>query len=184
MFYKRELRAKRKLFIFPLMDMFFILLVFYFMVERGSNEVLRDIGLPKITGYGEAHTLIQVIDEDQFLYLDSSAISAYAKKSSLGAFLQSNRVDSAGLSRRIDRLLTGLETSDIPNHLILVRCPDNLTYRTVREVINMIVGENTGDYKARRRILLSVMAGSYESLGFGRGREEGREYLEIRFGAG
>jgi hypothetical protein len=172
------------------MDMFFILLVFYFLVERGAVPIKRDVGLPMSAGTGKAHTLIQIIDAESYILLDSSSINAYKQFEGYrnrNSFFDRVTVGWDSLSSYIDHLKISLDSSTVLNHLILLRCPHTQDYAKVKKVIDRIIGKENKDGKKNIKLLLSVMGGSKDDLGLKTGKDRTggreREFLEITFGS-
>jgi biopolymer transport protein ExbD len=168
--------SKRKLYIFPLMDMFFMLLIFFFMIQGGATPTKLEIGLPKKIDYGEANAIIQVITANSYIWLDSTCIGKYNPVQP--AALLESRLDSTGLRSKIDQA----RDSRASRFLILVRCPNSIDYGVVHQITRLIVGAEMEQGQKNQRMLMSFIAGEPSAVRFAKGTaDDGREYLQVTF---
>jgi len=170
----------RKLIVFPLMDMFFILLVFYFLVEETSSPMGKTIGLPQATGMGIVHTVIQIVGEDRFLWLDQDAIEQ-SRTTSWSNFVQRATIDRGRLTEKINTLRESLAHPEAQMHRVLVRCPNMLGYGVVRSITDQLMRQSETEDQAARKLNVSVLGGSVTELASSHGQDDQGEYLQLTF---
>lgn len=127
---RRYRRSRRKLMLFPLMDMFFILLLFFLVTSGFSPDPPEERGTFISTpnpALGEAQILLQVVSPDSSIWLDNTAFSGSWEK---GTLLTRNGVhhDIESLTRRFERFRRMVGMCAGRTILTAVRCPDNLVY--------------------------------------------------------
>lgn len=130
--YRYQRKPRRKLMLFPLMDMFFILLIF-FLVTSGFSPVPPEQrgtfnNVPRMA-VGEAQILIQVINEREVLWLDNTSFSGEWADNLLIA----NRVP-IDIETMRGRLLQWYESVGMcvgDEVLVVVRSPHDLPFRSV-----------------------------------------------------
>ena len=128
MAFKRSHYQKRRSMLFPLMDMFFILLLF-FLVNIGTKEKGGDKAYQSavpIQTMGEAQILLHMINADSVLWLDNTTFHQDWRQ----GFPQSHIIPisqpvfQAKLGRFYDTYGRCLR-KDV---LTVIRCPDSLNY--------------------------------------------------------
>ncbi len=127
---RRHRRSRRKLMLFPLMDMFFILLLFFLVTSGFSPDPPEERGTFSGTpnpAMGEAQILLQVVSPDSSIWLDNTSFSGSWNTPNL---LSINGVhhDLESLTRRLQRFQRMVGNCAGRTILTAVRCPDNLVY--------------------------------------------------------
>jgi biopolymer transport protein ExbD len=177
MFIKIAERGKEKIELVSLIDMIFILLVFFlvtsFVIKLSLQERSLYIPTPKNV-LGRAQLLIQFVDENRIFWLDEEASTivesieenyGYLSDSNLRdrilSDLMSNNVISLDqMDSKINRLI-GLANQDpFTNYFILIRCPNELPYFYVVDVIERI--SNT----QYRNIKYGCVGGTFNDIRF------------------
>lgn len=134
---RRHRPTRRRLMLFPLMDMFFILLLFFLVTSgfspkpEGRTGALHNIASPTI---GQAQVLLQLETRDSLVWLDNSRLSAGLNAGLFGR----NRIGSDGLAlnAQVAAYARSLETCTPPDIVIVLRCPDTLNYGFVNRIMN------------------------------------------------
>lgn len=181
MAFKDKKNPEERIELVSLIDMVFILLVFFlvtsFAIQLPLQERSLSIPTPE-NRLGRAQIMIQFIDENRVFWLDEDAASAVAEiEDSLG-FLSQDRLKNriiSGLIRRntisIERLDEELqhlreraEQDTFARYFVMVRCPDEVPYYRVLDVMTKVsdtrysnikyglVGGTLDEIRACRRI--------------------------------
>ena len=148
---------RRKPQLHSLVDMSFILLLFFLITsmiaQLTRTEQKMSIPTPK-NERGRAQILVQFISEDEVLYLDESA-SAVAKRiftdyayeslstqinRVINEFMSTFTPDRAELFDRLDQLKAAAQKNPRANYFVVIRCPDDLPYFHVIDVMQAISG--------------------------------------------
>ena len=160
MAFKKRSHGNRKIQLVSLIDLIFILLIFFIMtsvlikITRGEAKLY--IPTPK-NEPGEAQVLIQILDRDKYLWLDHTAVDtlhryrselpdANDSKIKVDLLLSKMVVDVTGLKNR----LHDLESLSIrrlnKEYFVLIRCPDDLPFYYATEIVEMLVDNPTFEY--------------------------------------
>jgi biopolymer transport protein ExbD len=156
MSFKRIDLGNRKTPLHSLIDMAFILLMFFLVTSMITKmtEQEQKLAIPTpINETGRAQILIQFINEDDFWYLDQSA-NAIAKpiidrkfqplddriRDIMREFQTANRCSRSGLYEKIDNLKNEASANASSEYFVLIRCPGTLPYYRVMEVIQAVSG--------------------------------------------
>ncbi len=153
MAFRRLTRDNRRLPLVSLIDLIFILLVFFIvssvMIRLTRGESKLYIPTPK-NEPGEAQILIQIIDDENYLWLDHTAIDTLYRYS----FLLRNPNDAAAkidllaqrmtlnpeaLWERLARLKGSLSGGVKKEYFVLIRCPEYVPYFYVTRIIEKLV---------------------------------------------
>lgn len=164
MSYRYRRKPRRKLMLFPLMDMFFILLIF-FLVTSGFSPVPPEQSgtfnnVPR-TAVGEAQILIQVINEQEIFWLDNTSFDGEWQSD----FFNSNRIPMQIEFLR-ERLLQWYESVGMcvgDEVLVVVRTPHELPFRSVvylEESLKDMFESNL----ARFDVVFSLLPGSLDDI--------------------
>ncbi len=146
-----------------LIDMAFILLLFFLvtsMVAQMTKEEQK-LAIPTPENKpGRAQILVQFVDENGFLYLDQTATSIVEQVQNNFGFKsrqwQQQRIVSTLMNDRYfskTQLLSRLKelkmnASNHPeeNYFVLIRCPDEIAYYHVIEIIQAVSGLSNINY--------------------------------------
>jgi len=160
---KFEESSRKKPQLHSLIDMSFILLLFFLVtsmiVQMKEKEQKLSIPTPK-NEPGRAQILVQFIDQDHFLYLDESAGKIVDDvKSSFGwqplswqkqEILRRFQAERSCTKQELLSKLAAQKERAIENpqetYFILIRCPDNLPYYHVIDVIQTVAGVSSIQY--------------------------------------
>lgn len=160
---KRDRIFYRKLMLFPFMDTFFILLMFFIVVsairvggegpnkspENNPSQTTRPEAHPVLTpkaGWGEAHILVQMLGGQTVLWFDNRGGAS-------GTQLQISQL--SGVVGDFCRAAARCKGSLLN---IAIRCPDTLVYGEIQEVIDKINGgvETVSAAAGGRRIVAKL----------------------------
>ncbi len=163
-FHKKPSDGNRKMQLISLMDVVFILLIFFlvsiFFASLPNEERKLFIPTPK-NEPGYAQVLIQLIDENSFLYIDPSVteqlvneITQIDNRSNLSRQqrLQQKKeliigrntfpIISNGIVNNLEAKLGALvnhaDSHPEEKYFAIIRCPDDLTYSSVIEVVQIL----------------------------------------------
>jgi len=160
MAFRKLTQAHRKIQLVSLIDLIFILLIFFIissvMIKLTRAEAKLYIPTPK-NEPGEAQILIQIIDQDRYLWIDHSAIDTLNQRSYKlrRPLRQEEKVDlllrrMAINSEELKRRLTGLRQVALarPNsgYFILIRCPEEKPYFYATNIIEKLVDTPNLEY--------------------------------------
>jgi len=131
MAFRRFRHEKRKLMLFPLMDMFFILLLFFLInigVESEQGEKVYTNVVPN-EGEGKAQILIRMIGTDQVLWLDNTTfLGAWQDGFPDSHVIPVSRQQFGDKFRHFRDVYGECLRNDV---LTVICCPDDLNYRDV-----------------------------------------------------
>ncbi len=176
--YRYQRKPRRKLMLFPLMDMFFILLIF-FLVTSGFSPVPPEQrgafnNVPRMA-VGEAQILIQVVNESEVFWLDNTSFDGAWRND----FYAANRVPMQVETLR-ERLLQWYESVGMcvgEEVLVVVRAPHDLPFRAVvnlQESLRNLFESNL----ARFDVVFSLLPGSLQDIEI-EGIESGQAEVRI-----
>ena len=175
---------KRRLVLFPIMDVFFILLIFYLFVEQ-YQPMAAFVDVPKKSGTGQVNAVVQILDEDRYVWIDSTCLNSFANNEhSLSEARRTEFLD--GLSKNMDEFRADLMVLDstlreqqLTSYSVLLRCPGNLPYAVVSSMVQTLDGVelNQNHYQLQ----LTVLGGASSSLSISQGITEGRTYVLLDF---
>lgn len=157
MAFKARQQARRRLMLYPLMDMFFILLLFFLVTaankepEKATEEVLYRYSLPK-QDVGESQLLIQLIDGNQLKWLDYTFIEEISSQ---------NEVETLPihqLGSRFSEFAGRIRDGGGGEIHIVVRCPRELAFQDVQQVKQTLT--NVTDDLAGIELKFSLLEGS------------------------
>ncbi len=149
MAFKKALPEQRKLQLVSLIDLIFILLIFFIissiLIRLSEGEARLYLPTPK-NEPGEAQILIQILDRDNYIWLDHTAIDtlyhysatskkALATQSKMAVLIDKMRVTRAGLIERIEQLKQEGRLNPARDYFVLVRCPHDKPYYYATDII-------------------------------------------------
>lgn len=155
MFIKIKNRHKEKIELVSLIDMIFILLVFFlmtsFVIKMNLQERSLYVPTPKNV-LGRTQFLVQFVNEDQVFWLDEQASAvvttieenygylddASIRDMILSQILSKNIISMDQLDGKIEHLVSSANQDPFTNYFILIRCPNDLPYYHVVNVIERI----------------------------------------------
>jgi len=175
---------KRRLMLFPLMDVFFILLIFYLFVEQ-FQPMAAFVDVPKKTGIGQVNAVVQVLDENRYVWIDSTCLNSFAAgERSLTPERKADFLN--GLSKEMTDFRSDLLTLDstlkaqqLTSYSLLLRCPGQLPYAVVSNMVERI--DEVELAQSQYQLQLSVLGGETASLEISQGITEGRTYVLLDF---
>ncbi len=153
MAFKREAPHGRKLQMVSLIDLIFILLIFFIissiLIRMTDGEAQLYLPTPK-NEPGETQVMIQIIDADSYVWLDHTAIDTLLHYSENGTrrlsteakvdlLVDKMSLDSRRLGQRIERLKQEVNAKPDLDFFVLVRCPDELPYYFATNVVEKLV---------------------------------------------
>lgn len=160
MAFRKLSHGNRKIQLVSLIDLIFILLIFFIMtsvlikITRGEAKLY--IPTPK-SEPGEAQVLIQILDRDKYLWIDHTAVDtlyryrselpdANDSKTKVDLLLSKMVVDVAGLKDRLQGLESFSSGRLHKEYFILIRCPDDLPFYYAIEIVEMLVHNPNLEY--------------------------------------
>lgn len=160
MAFRKLSHGNRKIQLVSLIDLIFILLIFFIMtsvlikITRGEAKLY--IPTPK-SEPGEAQVLIQILDRDKYLWIDHTAVDtlyryrselpdANDSKTKVDLLLSKLVVDVAGLKDRLQGLESFSSGRFHKEYFILIRCPDDLPFYYAIEIVEMLVHNPNLEY--------------------------------------
>lgn len=127
--YRKARIARRKLMLFPLMDMFFILLL-YFLVTSGITRTRGVKELPTavpVEGTGEAQIVLQVVVADSVLWLDNTSFHEQNWQGDNPASYVIP-VSKVAFEQKLGRIYDTYGHCLNQDMLAVILCPNNLMY--------------------------------------------------------
>jgi len=160
MAFRKLSHGNRKIQLLSLIDLIFILLIFFIMtsvlikITRGEAKLY--IPTPK-SEPGEAQVLIQILGRDKYLWIDHTAVDtlyryrselpdANDSKTKVDLLLSKMVVDVAGLKDRLQGLESFSSRRLHKEYFILIRCPDDLPFYYAIEIVEMLVHNPNLEY--------------------------------------
>ena len=155
MAFKRLDTEKRKMQLISLMDMAFILLLFFlvtvFIAHPSQQEQKLYVPTPENVR-GRAQIMIQLLPDNQFVWIDESSTAivesiqrdfGYLAPSTLKAkiiddLLRRNTLESRRLRNRLERLVKQADKDPNAEYFVLIRCPDEIAYFRVVDIIKRL----------------------------------------------
>ncbi len=175
---------KRRLVLFPLMDVFFILLIFYLFVEQ-FQPMAAFVEVPQKTGTGQVNAVVQILDEGRYVWIDSTCLKSFAagerrlSDERRTEFLNGLSEDMGQFRADLARLDSTLKEEKLSSYSVLLRCPGALPYATVS---NMVQEVDEVELKQNQyQLQLAVLGGDPSSLTISQGITEGRTYVLLDF---
>jgi len=153
MAFKRSREADKGLQLVSLIDLIFILLIFFIitsvLIKLSLGESKLYIPTPK-NEPGDAQILVQIISEDSLLWLDHTAIDTlnlytYRLKRPVPAEIKRNIlldkmiVDRKGLIDKIGALKELAGTEREKDYFVIIRCPDHFPYHYATSIVERLL---------------------------------------------
>ena len=153
MAFRKLASEKRKIQMVSLIDLIFILLIFFIiasiLIKLSKGESQLFIPTPKIEP-GEAQIFIQILDEDNSLWIDHTAIDTlnlYTYKLSdkinnaqkVDILLNKMTLDKAGLNDRINKLKDDSHDQPSKEYFVVIRCPEELPYHLAMNIFEKFI---------------------------------------------
>ena len=175
---------KRRLVLFPLMDVFFILLIFYLFVEQ-FQPMAAFVDVPKKSGLGQVNAVVQILDEGRYVWIDSTCLESFGTgEINLTSERQTEFLHDLSKERgrfRADLLTldSTLKEQKLTSYAVLLRCPGNLPYAVVSEMVQ--TADEVELRQNQYQLHLSVLGGEPSTLSISQGITEGRTYVLLKF---
>lgn len=166
--------------LFALMDMFFILLLFYMAIIHVSEAQLTLQEFPYATPVvdkGRAQVLIQMVNADSLVWLDCSSFIVSTWQHN---FPQSFGLRLADLPDRVDRFANTLGLCIARDIYVVIRCPNSLEYDCIREVRRSL-SIATGMFMKEYKFQIALLPGSIDDLRAGNVNENDTSGVFIGF---
>lgn len=150
-------KARRKIEIVSLIDMIFILLIFFIalssLIEPNPSKFLRSFNIPapKDELGSPTQLMIQVLDNGQYFILNESAFRRIRSllgrppESIMRRLIQEFTVDRDGLDLRLESIFNRARM-DNRKYFITIRIPDEAIYGNVVALVNHIAGHINVSY--------------------------------------
>jgi biopolymer transport protein ExbD len=153
MAFKKLSNENRRLPLVSLIDLIFILLIFFIvtstMIRLTRGESRLHIPTPK-NEPGEAQILIQIIDENNYLWLDHTAIDTLYRhnrllrkpadaRAKVDLLLEKMTLNTEALMLRLDNLQESLSNGLKKEYFVLIRCPEALPYFYATHIVERLV---------------------------------------------
>lgn len=160
MAFKKKPVDNRKIQMISLIDLIFILLLFFIitsvMVNLTRGESKLYIPTPK-NEPGEAQILIQIIDENRYLWLDHTAIDTlyeYSEalpnpkdvRAKIDLLVEKMTLDQDALFARLEELLESSNSATKKDYFVLIRCPNALPYHYAISIVERLADNPYFEY--------------------------------------
>lgn len=170
MAFKRISHEHRRIQLISLIDLIFILLIFFIitsiMIKLTQGEAKLYIPTPK-NEPGEAQILIQILAEDSFLWIDHTAIDTLNRHSyrlsdplspemKVNLLLDKMTFDNSGLEKKVEELKRLAHDRPDKDYFVMIRCPDEQPYFYATNIIEKLVDTPNLEY--------GCVAGSIDEL--------------------
>jgi biopolymer transport protein ExbD len=147
-----------------LMDMTFILLIFFLVTSLNVKTLpLRERSLQIPTPEnkpGRAQIVIQIIDENQLIWLDESAnadVTAWDKelfyllsdqknREIVQRLIQKNTMDNAAFDLKMRGFIHEAKMNRNKTYFTVIRCPDQIPYTAVMKIISDLSQADNVEY--------------------------------------
>lgn len=155
MAFKEPKRQKERIELISMVDMIFILLVFFlvnnFVIKIPLQERSLYIPTPK-NELGRAQIVIQFVEDGQIFWMDEN-VSEFVnqleenygylsedrlRRRILSELLSRNIISPAELDEKLESLVERANSDPYINYFILIRCPNELPYYRIVNVITKI----------------------------------------------
>ena len=179
-----------------MIDMIFILLAFFLVTSYVMKMPLEErmVSLPTPENvYGRAQIVIQFIDNDEVFWLNESAADVVKQMTDenwtltpkqlqrliLNTLIKENTISFQELERKLDELKIKAKKNLNSNYFVQIRCPNDLPYQTVINVISQLADNEF------RNIKYGCVGGTIDEIKNCRKletvRDKGRLNLQIDF---
>jgi biopolymer transport protein ExbD len=178
---------KRRLVLFPLMDVFFILLMVFLFVEQ-FQPMAAFVEVPKKSGLGQVNAVIQILDEGRYAWIDNNCLESLANDGGSltnerkTEFLYDLAKDMASFRTRLLSLDSTLKAQELASYALLLRCPNHLDYEVVSEMVKTV--DEVELDQSQYQLHLSVLGGEPSSLSISKGFTDARPYVLLEFQQG
>ena len=157
MSFKQRFKIKESIELVSLIDMIFILLIFFlvssYVIQTPSQE--RGLFLPTPKNEpGTAQILIQIIDSNSIFWLDksdytfirNSILSGLSTKDIVSRLYNRNSMSIQDLDSKISNLKNMVVQDPEEHYFCLIRSPNDLACGVVMDVISKIAGQSNIEY--------------------------------------
>ncbi|NIR51888.1 hypothetical protein GWO43_25270 [candidate division KSB1 bacterium] len=160
MAFRKLTHDNRRLPLVSLIDLIFILLIFFIitsvMIKLTKGESRLYVPTPK-NEPGEAQILLQIVDENQYVWLDHTAIDTLRHyrqqlsnprdtEATVSFLIKKMTIDQEELFSRVEDLLSSERGSKRDEYFVLIRCPNDLPYFYATNVIEKLVDNPYFEY--------------------------------------
>jgi len=174
MAFKKISHANKKLQFVSLIDLIFILLIFFIitsiMIRLSKGEAKLYVPTPK-NEPGEAQIFVQIMDADHYLWIDHTVIDTLNEYSyklpnpvstayKLKLIMDKMAVDTETLAGKIDALKKQVGSHPNEDYYVLIRCPEDKPYYLATNIIEQLIDTPYLDY--------GCVAGSVEDMKSGK----------------
>lgn len=175
MAFRKLKRQEEKIELVSLIDMIFILLVFFLVTSYVIKLPLqeRSVYIPTPENVlGRAQIMIQIIHDDRFFWLDENAANVVEQIESdygyfsekklqdqvLSALMNRNMMDYSQMAEKIALLKERANADPNVKYFVLIRCPNEIPYAVILEVISELTDTRF------RNIQYGCVAGSLRDI--------------------
>jgi len=162
--FKEPKRQKERIELISMVDMIFILLVFFlvnnFVIKMPLQERSLYIPTPK-NELGRAQIVIQFVENGQIFWMDES-VSEFVnqleesygylsedrlRRKVLSELISRNIISPSELDTKLEALVTRANNDPYISYFILIRCPNDLPYHRIINIITKISDTNYRNVK-------------------------------------
>jgi hypothetical protein len=157
-------RRRRKLFLFPLMDMFFILLLFYLsvvVIGKEASDIQQSKYPTPLPDLGRTQVFIQMIDGQHFVWLDNTTIEQHR---SIRRAVERNRGDLADLGSMMGRFVASMAECPTTEVNVVVRCPDVVSFGDLLIFQQTLLESAASRLPTGTAVLFAIAHGSVDDL--------------------
>lgn len=160
MAFRRISHESRKIQMTSLIDLIFILLIFFvissILIKLTTGESKLYIPTPK-NEPGEAQILIQILDGEHYLWVDHTAMdtlrfydqrrqSSSTNHDKVNLLLSKMTLSSAQVEQRLEDLRNSSDGRLNKDYFILIRCPEDQPYYLVTDMIEKMLDAPNLEY--------------------------------------
>lgn len=164
MAFKKQKAGRRKIELISLIDVVFLLLLFFlitsFVIQLSKEEQKLDIPTPE-NRPGRTQILIQLLEEKKILWIDENSATvvrnireekSYLPKNLLNAeilnrLLNTNSFSETKFRAKLQELIRKADEDPRAKYFVLIRCPNEIPYFRVVNIVKALSGSKYGNIK-------------------------------------
>ena len=159
----QDVRQRRRLLLFALMDMFFILLLFYLaivQIDIARESAVSTLYATPAREYGRAQILVQMVNADSIIWLDNSSFRGEDWRRDFPNRFQLSIGDLPERVRVFNEILGPCIGNDV---YVVIQCPDWLSYVDVMQLQTRLK-EVADESMNGRNLQYALLPGSVDDL--------------------
>lgn len=164
MAFKKQKAGRRKIELISLIDVVFLLLLFFlitsFVIQLSKQEQKLDIPTPE-NRRGRTQILIQLLKGKNFFWIDENSAAVVQKIREENSYLPANLLNAKILNKllstnifsetdfraKLQELIRKTDEDPRAKYFVLIRCPNEIPYFRVVNIIKALSGSKYGNIK-------------------------------------